>query len=258
MIYINNITDIISKTFTVFAISVTKIRKQILIKERDLQYEQKGHVMEYNTIKSMIYDSIWNDIINGVYDWEYIFTEKSIIEKYQVSKSPVRDAMVELCKDNILKSIPRYGYKIVQIPEKQLREMVEFRDIVETNSLRSAFPNLGQPQFNLIREYNLRSKLLVFSKDSTPRQLWDDNMQFHRLLYSFSRNEFGSMMLDRCLQMQTMAYVQLYQFTKDINQNMTTTSHERIESLIVNGDCEGAISALRDDIYSIEPAHSIF
>lgn len=214
--------------------------------------------MGFETIKSKIYDSIWNDIINGVYDWDYIFTEKSMVEKYQVSKSPVRDAMVELCKDNILKSIPRYGYQIVHISEKQLREMVEFRDIVETNSLRSSFPTLGQPQLDLIREYNLRSKLLVLSKESTPRELWDDNMQFHRLLYSFSRNEFGIMMLDRCLQMQTMAYVQLYQFTKDINQSMTTTSHERIEHLIINGDCEAAIAALRDDIYSIQPAHSIF
>lgn len=214
--------------------------------------------MGFETIKSRIYNSIWNDIISGVYDWDYIFTEKAMIEKYQVSKSPVRDAMVELCKDNILKSIPRYGYKIVHISEKQLREMVEFRNIVETNSLRAAFPTLGQPQLDLIREYNLRTKLLLLSKESTPQELWDDNMQFHRLLYSFSRNEFGIMMLDRCLQMHTMAYVQLYQFTKDTNQNMTTTSHERIENLIRSGDCEGAVAALRDDIYSIQPAHSIF
>ena len=46
------------------------------------------------TIKSRLYNAIWNDIIDGVYDWNYVFNEKSLVEKYQVSKSPIRDALL--------------------------------------------------------------------------------------------------------------------------------------------------------------------
>ena len=69
------------------------------------------------TIKSRVYNAVWNDIIDGAYDWNYVFNEKSLVEKYGVSKSPVRDALLELCKDNVLRSIPRYGYEIVRIPK---------------------------------------------------------------------------------------------------------------------------------------------
>ncbi len=209
--------------------------------------------MSESTIKSRIYNAIWNDIIDGVYDWDYVFNEKSLVEKYQVSKSPVRDALLELCKDNVLRSIPRYGYEIVRIPEKQLREMIEMRVLIETASLRACFFNLTQAEFNLLREYNLRSRLLLLDKDATARDLWDDNMQFHRQLYSFSNNEFGMSILERCMQMQTMAYMQLYRFTRDSHKVMTSSSHERIEQLIVDGDCEGAVLALQNDIRSIQP-----
>lgn len=212
--------------------------------------------MADNTIKSRIYNAIWDDIIDGVYDWNYVFNEKSLVEKYGVSKSPVRDALLELCKDNVLRSIPRYGYEIVRIPEKQLREMIDMRVLIETASLRQCFSSLGHAEFDTLREYNLRSRLLLLDKSSTARDLWDDNMQFHRRLYSFSNNEFGMTILDRCMQMQTMAYVQLYRFTQDTHKIMTSTSHERIEQLIVDGDCEGAIRALQNDIRSIRAAQN--
>ena len=209
--------------------------------------------MAESTIKSRIYNAIWNDIIDGVYDWDYVFNEKSLVEKYGVSKSPVRDALLELCKDNVLRSIPRYGYEIVRIPEKQLREMIEMRVLIETAGLRECFSSLGREEFDVLREFNLRSRLLLLSKSSSARDLWDDNMQFHRQLYSFSNNEFGMTLLERCMQMQTMAYIQLYRLTRDTHKVMTTTSHERIEQLIENGDREGAVLALQNDVRSILP-----
>ena len=209
--------------------------------------------MAESTIKSRIYNAIWNDIIDGVYDWDYVFNEKSLVEKYGVSKSPVRDALLELCKDNVLRSIPRYGYEIVRIPEKQLREMIEMRVLIETAGLRECFSSLGREEFDVLREFNLRSRLLLLSKSSSARDLWDDNMQFNRQLYSFSNNEFGMTLLERCMQMQTMAYIQLYRFTRDTHKVMTTTSHERIEQLIENGDREGAVLALQNDVRSILP-----
>lgn len=209
--------------------------------------------MTDNTIKSRIYNAIWDDIIDGVYDWNYVFNEKNLVEMYQVSKSPVRDALLELCKDNILRSIPRYGYEIVRIPEKQLREMIEMRVMIETSGIRKCFSHLKQKEFDAIREANLRSRILLMDKNSTARQLWEDNMQFHRQLYSFSNNEFGTTILERCMQMQTMAYVQLYRFTIDSHRVMTTSSHEGIEQLIINGNLEGTVQALERDICSIQP-----
>ena len=62
------------------------------------------------TIKSRIVEAVIQDIIDGRYSPNDIITEKELIERFNVSKSPVRDALIELCANEVLKNIPRYGY----------------------------------------------------------------------------------------------------------------------------------------------------
>ena len=66
----------------------------------------------YN-LKDFVYKSIESDILAGNLHSGDIINEKDLVEKYGVSKSPVRDALIALCADGILKSIPRYGYEII-------------------------------------------------------------------------------------------------------------------------------------------------
>ena len=63
-------------------------------------------------LKDQIYENILNEIIDGNYRQNDIITERELIEKYGVSKSPVREALVELCNEKILESRPRMGYQI--------------------------------------------------------------------------------------------------------------------------------------------------
>ena len=59
------------------------------------------------TLKDQVYQNIYDDIIAGYYSEEDIITEGSLIEKYQVSKSPVREALIQLCSENVLMLIEK-------------------------------------------------------------------------------------------------------------------------------------------------------
>ena len=59
------------------------------------------------TIKSRIVEAVIQDIIDGRDSSNDIITEKELIERFNVSKSPVRDALMELCANEVLKNIPR-------------------------------------------------------------------------------------------------------------------------------------------------------
>ena len=47
------------------------------------------------TLKGRIYQSMLEDILNGKYVPEEPFTEKELTEKYQISKSPIREALIQ-------------------------------------------------------------------------------------------------------------------------------------------------------------------
>ena len=65
------------------------------------------------SIKELVYEGILNDIIQGVYPANSILNERTLVEKYGGSKTSVREALVQLCSEGILKNIPRYGYQLL-------------------------------------------------------------------------------------------------------------------------------------------------
>ena len=67
------------------------------------------------TLKQIVHDEVFKDIIQGMYKPGDIISEVLLTEKFGVSKAPVREALIELCNENVLRSIPRYGYEIIPI-----------------------------------------------------------------------------------------------------------------------------------------------
>ena len=67
------------------------------------------------SLKDSIYKAIMQDILSYEYKPNDILNEKALVEKYGCSKSPVREALLELCADNVLRSIPRYGYEVIRV-----------------------------------------------------------------------------------------------------------------------------------------------
>ena len=82
------------------------------------------------TIKSRIVEAVIQDIIDGRYSSNDIITEKELIERFNVSKSPVRDALIELCANEVLKNIPRYGYQIVHIGREKMQRIISRTSII--------------------------------------------------------------------------------------------------------------------------------
>lgn len=68
---------------------------------------------------------IYDDVTNGIYKND-ILTESRLIEQYNVSKSPVREALIELCKDGILKNIPRMGYQVMPVTLKEVIDILSY------------------------------------------------------------------------------------------------------------------------------------
>ena len=107
--------------------------------------------MQKETLKERVYRGIYEAVTNGEYRPNDILTENQMIEKFGVSKSPVREALVELCKDGVLINIPRMGYQVRAVTLKEIMDILEFRVDVEVGGLRKSFPVLTRENINMLR-----------------------------------------------------------------------------------------------------------
>jgi DNA-binding GntR family transcriptional regulator len=208
-------------------------------------------------IKEQIYDSILEDLIDGVYPIDFVFNEKFLIDKYQVSRSPIRDALVALCNEKILRSIPRYGYEIVRITEQNMRDIAQLRAFIEVQSFKLCCEAYCDEMLERIVRQNEQNVRQMRTEEPNLRTMWRNNINFHTMLLSFAGNQYSVEVLERALTMQYRAYPQLYRrknllsqrthtFESDINEY-----HDRLADCLRARDFKAAAKVLRDDIYDI-------
>lgn len=199
------------------------------------------------TLKEKVYSLIFDSIIKGKYPQGTILREKALTEKYKVSKSPVREALVELCNEGVLKSLPRYGYEVVRLTKQDIEDILDFRIIVEGGALRKSISDIGTEQTDQLEEID---KLCISEKARDDFWThWEYNKEFHLKLMSFYSNEFAYNSLKRAMDTLTMAYAQHYWNKWDnISFPRDTKAHIKIIRCIKKKDLEGAIHFLKEDI----------
>ena len=206
--------------------------------------ERKG------TLKSMVYDSLLSDIINGVFKSDQILTEGALITRFGVSKAPVREALIELCKDNFLKSLPRFGYQIVVCSIEEIVEIIDFRIDMEISNLRRACRNLTSDSFADFDNFPD-----LWMKDSDADEIlcnYTRNRNFHLMLCSLSGNKYVYETLDHLLRISARFFAQYYSYALKNRSESEGKYHMMILNALKAGDIDSACLYLEQDINAVK------
>ncbi len=199
---------------------------------------------------------IKNDIVQGIIRGEYreqgLLTERRLMDKYGVTKSIVRDALSELRCENVLRSIPRYGYEIVTLTENEVRNILQFRVMVECQSLPLVFERASQEEL---------SDLVKFMQSLTPTEdqdvwdSWEDNSQFHLHLLMLSGNRYCYEQIQQSLSVLKRAYAQFYwDKWRRMRFRFNNDTHISITNALRDSDVPLASRLLAEDINSFGDA----
>lgn len=199
---------------------------------------------EHSNLKTIVYNKIMEDILSNNFDITQVLTEKMLIERYGYSKSPVREALVMLCNDNVLRAIPRYGYEIIRFSSHDVIEMLQFRFLLEKSALVHCCGNLLPQQIDALKQLDKSCQIT-----SDMWEHWKNNSYFHIKLISFLNNQYMCQMFQNCMNRLKIAYAQFYwDKWSDTTVPFDTQNHRFIISALEKGDLETAISKLYDDL----------
>ena len=116
-------------------------------------------VVTRDSLADQIHDRILEMIIRNPANEEQVLNEKRLVEAFNVSKAPVREALVRLCSEGVVHSVPRFGYVVDRISDEDEHIARMIRVQLETEALRSSFPRLGKQQLDLLRKQFERAAL---------------------------------------------------------------------------------------------------
>lgn len=206
-------------------------------------------------IKEQIYYAILEDILHGEYRHNDVLNEKTLVEKYGCSKAPVREALILLCNDHVLRSIPRYGYEIMRLTNEDVRDMMVFRWYLECGQITAHYGDFTPHQ--------IRSLAAIDEKCAQEGlDIWDHwkyNKEFHVKMISYCGNNYIADELDRCMDRLQRAYAQIIVNAKGPQSlALDTKNHRAMLESLQKKELDGILFALKRDLSDFGNNHYQF
>lgn len=140
-----------------------------------------------------IYKKIKLDILNlKIKDGDFL-TLAELAEKYNVSKTPVRDALGALEIQGYLKSLPRKGYLVKSVTHKNIRESFQMRFIFEKSAINLAVKVASDLELESILELAME-----FSESSEQGEISEFNRLNDMFHMSIIRAAHNSLLTEMC------------------------------------------------------------
>jgi Transcriptional regulators len=138
-----------------------------------------------------IYKQIKLDILNlRIKDGDFL-TLAELADKYNVSKTPVRDALGALEIQGYLKSLPRKGYLVKPVTQKNIRESFQMRAIFEKAAVSIAVKSARDLELEAIMELAMK-----FPKDSQNNKIEEFNELNHAFHMSIIKAANNSQLIE--------------------------------------------------------------
>jgi DNA-binding GntR family transcriptional regulator len=199
-----------------------------------------------NQLKTKIYDDVFKRILQGDFQANSLIKENDLIDYYGVSRAPVREALLMLCTEGVLESIPRAGYHIIQISEKQEREIMQFRALLECGSLKANWRNVTD---SVVEKLLLADSNRFLSSPSPFSSFWQASINFHTTLISIGNNNYAVESLRTAMKTQYRAFAQyIWNFQNRSNLPDSDLGHKSLIDSIAKRNLSQSLALLEQDI----------
>ena len=206
-------------------------------------------VDEPQTLKEQIYSRVLHKVVNNEYPRDQFLTEASLVQEFGVSRILVREVLIELRKDKILKSVPRAGYQILQLTAKEIEDAIGTRAVIETGAARIACSRIDAAGIERLKELEIQAAEARIARQDSLKDWWHTNTEFHRTIVNAAGNKLLSEMADQTFSILWRGIVQ-YFIDRDPSayHGFQPGTHARIIETLQDRDVDALVEVVEQDV----------
>ena len=92
------------------------------------------------------------DILSGALRNGEKLTEKDLCDKYEVSRTPVREALVQLQAEGLIENVPNRGAFVTSLSDRDIDDMYTLRKAYEVQATRWAIERITEDEMDELEE----------------------------------------------------------------------------------------------------------
>ncbi|MBW2310663.1 MAG: GntR family transcriptional regulator [Deltaproteobacteria bacterium] len=137
------------------------------------------------SLKEMAFEVIKDSVIANKLTPEAVYSEQAIARELGISKTPVREALINLASKGFVTILPRRGFTVNTLTEGHIREIFEFRHALERAVVLHITPTVTEQSIHDLEKINSRTE-----KTRDRKAFIKLDRQFHRSLASLTINRY--------------------------------------------------------------------
>ncbi len=147
---------------------------------------KKQKVITMN-LTEQVYKKMRKEILNGELEPGLRLTEIKLAERYQISRTPVREALVRLKNEGLVYFEPGNGLVVSDTSIRDMEELMGIRAVLEEYALDQAFDNVNEADLLQLELFVKQSKYYLGENDV--KAIFENNTKFHNYILEKSLNK---------------------------------------------------------------------
>jgi len=133
-----------------------------------------------------LFNRIKEDILSGKLKKDQKLIEQSICDEYKVSRTPVREALLQLEMEGLVEMIPNRGAYVLGLSARDMDDMFILRKIYEVQAVRWAIQRITDEEMAQLEETFDFMEFYTMKNDV--EKMLNINVNFHQTIYKASHN----------------------------------------------------------------------
>ncbi|NUT96990.1 MAG: GntR family transcriptional regulator [Saccharothrix sp.] len=125
-------------------------------------------------------------VISGEMEPGVVYSAPSLGARFGVSATPVREAMLDLVRENLVTIVPNKGFRVTEVSEKDLDDITRVRMLIEPPVVRDVTPLIPDADFPGLREMAQRIVDGAVAGDLV--EYTEADRRFHLALLAYADN----------------------------------------------------------------------
>jgi DNA-binding GntR family transcriptional regulator len=174
-----------------------------------------------------------------------VIDERELIERLEIGRTPVREALRRLAHERLVEVYPRRGMFVTGVDVRELARLSEVRELLEPEAARLA----AERATDTDREQLSR---LLAELDAGGSELMDLDERIHRAVYRAAHND----LLEATLEQYYVLALRIWSMALDRAHELeeAVEAHRALLEAIQAGDGERAAETMRAHVQDFEQA----
>lgn len=192
------------------------------------------------SLAKRVYDLLRAEILSCALEPGRELSEAGLAERFQVSKTPVREALARLTAEGLMRIFPRRGYQVAPLTFGDMSDLFQVRAILEAGTAELACRRIAAPEIDRLAE--LAEAAYERSEHPSVARFVRANRDFHTAIARAAGSPRLLALLQRTLDELERFFV-LGARLRDINA-ATRDDHAAIIAALRDGDPGAARAAM--------------